>query len=279
MITPQPIDSFMNKPNSNFDLQQFYNESYKAGEAKVFTFFENGKHISEDHPAALAMVDWSGKVVLDVGCGTGALVREIAQQGALRVIGLDYAAPAIEQAQSRPHPDNIEFVHADILTWHPPCSFDVIVTLGTMEHLDEPQEFLKCMVEFLNENGSIIIACPHFLNPRGYVWMALATLLNVPMSLSDLHFIHPWHMQNWATELGMDAELVTTVDRNWAYGTRLLKDFDKRLRNALRDACLSTQNVDDYMSYLEDLTNYLQAQDSCNSGLDGATALYRLVRK
>jgi 2-polyprenyl-3-methyl-5-hydroxy-6-metoxy-1,4-benzoquinol methylase len=274
----------MSKPNSNLNLQKFYDESYTTGEAQVFTFFENGKHISEDHPAALAMVDWTGKTVLDVGCGTGALVREIAQRGAKLVIGLDYAAPAIEQARSNPYPDNVDFIQADITTYLPTYSFDIIVTLGTMEHLDVPQEFLNCMVRLLNPGGSIIIACPHFLNPRGYVWMALATLLDVPMSLSDLHFIHPWHMNEWAAASGLHAELVTTVDQNWAYGPRLLKDFDKRLRNALRDAELPNDKVDAYMAYLTNLVQYLEARSVGSdrmypSGIEGATALYRLQRK
>ena len=220
----------MSEQRSNLDLQKFYDQSYKTGEAEVFTFFENGRHISEDHPAALAMMDWSGKTVLDVGCGTGMLVRGIAAKGATRVIGLDYADPAIKEARGIPHPDNIEFVTADIMSWTPPIRFDVIVTLGTMEHLDEPARFLRRMSEFLTDEGNIIIACPHFLNPRGYVWMTLALLLDVPMSLSDLHFIHPWHMKEWVAEVGMEAELVTTVDRKWAYGPRLIKDFDKRLR-------------------------------------------------
>jgi 2-polyprenyl-3-methyl-5-hydroxy-6-metoxy-1,4-benzoquinol methylase len=268
----------MSEQRSNSDLQKFYDKSYKTGEADVFTFFENGKHISEDYPAALALVDWARKTVLDVGCGTGMLVRGVAAQGASRVIGLDYAEPAIQEAKSIPYPDNVEFVTADIMSWSPPVRFDVIVTLGTMEHLDDPVQFLKRMTEFLTDDGTIVIACPHFLNPRGYVWMALATLLDVPMSLSDLHFIHPWHMKEWAAGLGMEAELVTTVDRNWAYGPRLLKDFDKRLRNALRDAKLPTGKVDAYIGYLENLVQYLQAEGA-GLGLEGATALYRLRRK
>jgi 2-polyprenyl-3-methyl-5-hydroxy-6-metoxy-1,4-benzoquinol methylase len=267
----------MAEQNTNSNLKAFYDQSYKAGEAEVFTFFENGKHISEDHPAALALVDWSGRTVLDVGCGTGMLVREVAARGAGRVIGLDYAAPAIVEAQSITHPGNVEFVTADIMNWLPPCSFDVIVTLGTLEHLDEPFVFLKRMTEFLSDDGTIIIACPHFLNLRGYVWMALATLLDVPMSLSDLHFIHPWHMKQWASELGMNAELVSTVDRDWAYGERLLKDYGKRLPNALKDARLSTDKIDDYMGYLKNLIQHLKSENTF-SGMDGATAMYRLRR-
>ena len=268
----------MSEQHSNLALRKFYDQSYKTGEADVFTFFENGKHISEDHPAALAMVDWNGKTVLDVGCGTGMLVRGIAAGGAARVIGLDYADPAIQEAKTIAYPANVEFVNADIMNWTPPMRFDVIVTLGTMEHLDEPAQFLRRMTEFLVDDGTIVIACPHFLNPRGYVWIALATLLDVPMSLSDLHFIHPWHIKEWAAALGMDAELVTTVDRNWAYGPRLLKDFDKRLRNALRDAKLPTAKVDDYMKYLNNLVQHLETGNA-GAGLDGATAFYRLQRK
>jgi len=269
----------MNEQRSNLDLLNFYDQAYKTGESSVFTFFENGKHMSEDHQAALAMTDWHGKTVLDVGCGTGMLVRGIAAKGAVRVIGLDYADPAIQEAKSIPYPDNVGFFTGDIMGWTPPERFDVIVSLGTMEHLDEPAKFLERLTtDFLSDDGIILIACPHFLNPRGYAWMALATLLDVPMSLSDLHFIHPWHMKEWATELNMDAELVSTVDRDWAYGPRLLKDFDKRLRNALRDAKLPTDRVDDYLQYLNHLVNYLQDEDA-GVGQDGAIAFYRLQCK
>jgi len=53
----------MSEQRSNTGLKAFYDQSYKIGEAEVFTFFENGQHISEDHPAALASVGWTGRTV------------------------------------------------------------------------------------------------------------------------------------------------------------------------------------------------------------------------
>ena len=162
------------------------------------------------------------------------------------------------------------------MSWTSPYLFDVVVTMGTIEHLDDPARFLKRVKEFLSEDGTILIACPHFLNPRGYVWMALSTLLAVPMSLSDLHFIHPWHMKEWSATLGMEAELVCTVDSNWSYGKRLLIVFDKRLRNALRDAKLPIDKVDNYLSYLHHSVAHLQ-EEQIGPVLEGATAIYRLI--
>ena len=49
----------------------------------------------------------------------------------------------------------------------------------------------KKAVNNLKKEGMIISASPSFMNPRGYVWMTLQLLLNVPMSLSDVHFFSP----------------------------------------------------------------------------------------
>ena len=65
-------------------------------------------------------------------------------------------------------------------------------------------------------------------------------------------------------------------------GPRLLKDFDKRLHNALRDAKLPTGKVYDYMKYLNNLVEHLEAGNAV-AGLDRdrtiARAFYRLHRK
>jgi len=267
----------MSDKRTNSSLRFFYDQSYEVGEAEVFTAFENGKDTSEDCPTVLAMFDWTHLTVLDVGSGTGMFARSVAALGASKVIGVDYSASAIEQAESIPHSKNVEFVRADVMNWAPLNKFDVIVSLGTLEHLDKPAALWARISQFLADDGTIIVACPHFLNPRGYVWIALATLLDVPMSLSDLHFIHPWHMKQWATESGLTVELIATVDHESASGRRLLRDYEKRLHNALRDAKLSTDKVNQYMDYLENLVEYLSSEDDRNV-MDGATALYRFRR-
>jgi len=267
----------MKRDASNEALKSFYESAYASGESNTFTFFENGKHVSEDHPTALTLCDWKGKKVLDVGCGTGMLVRNIAALGAFHVHGIDYAVHAIEEANKIEHPVNSTYEQADAMEYQTKERYDVVITLGTAEHLDDPALFLRKMASFLNSSGEIILACPHFLNPRGYVWMALAKLLNVPMSLSDLHFIHPWDIEVWAKSAGLKASLVTTVDKDWACGDRLIRDFNKRLRNALRDANLSNTGVDSYISYLEELVNYL-GKDGAQANIDGATAFYRLTQ-
>lgn len=108
--------------------------------------------------------------------------------------------------------------------------------------------------------------------------MALSKLLNVPMSLSDLHFIHPWDIEEWASSAGLRPKLLSTFDRQFAQGPRLIKDFNKRLRNALTDAGLPANGVDDYLRYLEKLVAELGAH-SDRAGMDGATAMWKLEIK
>ena len=57
-----------------------------------------------------------------------------------------------------------------------PGKYDIIVLVGTLEHMDNPLQVLKVCKKHLNKNGKIIATVPNWLNPRGYV---LLTLLKV----------------------------------------------------------------------------------------------------
>ena len=255
---------------NNEDLKAFYADTYSKGEETVFTAFVDGEPTSEDHPVILEAIDWTGKRVLDVGCGTGLFVRAVVDRGVGHVVGIDYSEEAIAIA-SKKKPKEAEFIVSDLFSYS--GSFDVVVSIGTLEHMDDP----GCALRHLSGLAdTVIITCPHFINVRGLVWMALATLLTVPMSLSDLHFIHPWDMDKWATEAGMAAKLLGTVDHGWGCGERLLNDFGKRLPNALKDRGLPTEHVEEYLDYLGRLVSHVGESDQYQ--MDGATAVYMLVR-
>lgn len=260
-------------PKSNEGLRAFYEAAYSRDPA---TTFSNWTSTEADAVVARSL-DWSGKRVLDIGCGTGRLARMLRAAGAAEVVGLDYAAEAIAHAEAETADAAISYVCADVFDYTPDRRFDALTTLGTMEHMDDPAAFLRRTAGFIGEDGRIVVTCPHFLNLRGIVWMTLAQLLLVPMSLSDLHFIHPWDMQGWCDGAGLAVEDMITLDDSRANGERLLSDFEKRLPNALRDAGLDVSRVPEFLDHLRSTISYISDHKE-EISLHGATARYVLRR-
>ena len=121
---------------------------------------------------------------------------------------------------------------------------------GTIEHMNDPFGALKEMAERqLNRPGQIVTSSPSFLNPRGYIWMALQLLFDVPMSLSGRHFLCPFDFEEFAKKLGAQMDYLS-VDQDWGHGERLIENFDRRLRNALCDRGLEA-DVDRFMDWLK----------------------------
>lgn len=260
---------------TNRTLREQYEKIYSRGEEHYFSKFEGGVDRSETNQSVLSLVEWRDLSVVDVGCGTGELLRQISGEGAAHLTGIDYSENAIELARSRGSPSDIRYITGDFLKL-PPTGNDVVISCGTIEHSDEPSEFLAALNRWCRDDGVLIITCPHFINVRGFVWMALAALQDVPMSLTDLHYIHPWHMEKWCRELGLRVREFSTCDHDRANGELLLKDFRKRLHNALRDAGIDNSKVPEYMEYLRDLVSYLRDVDGCD--LQGATAIYAIEK-
>jgi 2-polyprenyl-3-methyl-5-hydroxy-6-metoxy-1,4-benzoquinol methylase len=255
---------------ANKDLKQFYDSIYLQGKQKFFSKFANNKNISETDQIILSTIDWDGKNVLDVGCGTGTTSYLISQNGAIEVIGIDYSGEAISIAKNTYQSENLQFYEANLCDWSKKA--DIIISCGTLEHLDEPGEMLRKMSNLLLPGGTILITCPYFQNIRGFIWMTLQTLLNVPMSLTDLHFISSFDIESWLEGTSLQLVNVRTFDYDWGNGDHMLVDLRKRLTNALRDASLDNSKVNDFIDWLEKGVQY--RQENQINGLEGATALY-----
>ena len=257
------------------ELIKFYDQSYIVGEEKVFTILADSP--GQEITFIVENYDLKNTSILEVGCGSGRLAAFISSSFNGDYLGLDFATSAIEICRHRNLGDRFQFETSDIHKFESDKKFDFVIALGVIEHTESPKVTLAALSRFLNNDGVLLIAVPHFMNPRGVIWMTLATLLRIPMSLSDKHFIHPWDMEAWAEENGAVVSLVTTVDRDWGTGNKLIRDFSKRIPNALRDAKLADNaDVELFLDYLQKLIDYVNIQSTDGALLNGATAIYIL---
>ena len=257
----------MNKKPSNESLKDKYDQIYDNGAYKnYFTF--NSYTIFE---AILAATNWEDKDVLDVGCGEGDLSAMMSFAGAKRVDGIDYSKEAVSLANKKINIENVSFIVEDAHTVK--GRYDVIVMAGVLEHIDQPFDLIdKLVKENLNDGGVIVTASPSFLNPRGYVWMTLQVLLDVPMSLSDVHFFMPSDFNNYASSRNLKVSM-TSIDQGWGGGKRTILDFKKRLVNALRDKKLNNEKVPEFLEWFEEAIEYFN-HDS-DSGAIMVTSIYK----
>lgn len=219
---------------------------------------------NEERQGIIDALDWSGKSVLEVGCGYGQLASELHARGA-HVLAIDYSHESIVRAAHRSKA-GLQFACCEHRAIE--GRFDVVVMQGVLEHMDDPNLELNSL-RHTKWPKHIVTSSPGFLNPRGYIWMAIQELFGVPMSLTDLHQISPFDMEEWARN--MDATLSwLSVDQDWGHGERLLADFEKRLPKAISDIGLSA-DVPKFMKWLERTVPYgLSGENS------GATIIYTL---
>lgn len=132
------------------------------------------KHIQRDEQATKIFDDRSlakdyknlvpllklGLKVLDVGCGTGSISKDIAnivgEKG--KVTGIDNTEKFILSGkESNKNIFNLELIHIDLFDFNPEEKFDLIVSARTLQWLSNPKEALVKMKSLLKPNGLISI--------------------------------------------------------------------------------------------------------------------------
>ena len=95
---------------------------------------------------------------LEIGCGTGAFARRLAER-CERVIGLDLSPEMIRVARERSRQfKNLEFQLADAMTWKFPKShFDFICSIATLHHLEPQRELLLKIKDALKPSGVLVV--------------------------------------------------------------------------------------------------------------------------
>ncbi len=104
--------------------------------------------------------------LIDIGCGDGRLLREIASHyGGKQLLGIDASARAIQLAQAL-NP-GVRYQTINLTSERIPEKFDVATLIEVIEHIlpDNLPEFMRAVAATLVENGRLILTVPHENTP------------------------------------------------------------------------------------------------------------------
>ena len=112
------------------------------------------------------LAELRGRDVIDFGCGDGEQTIEIAEAGARSVFGVDIRtsrfADAVRRAEAKGVADRVRFLE------RPDAPVDVIVSIDSFEHFDDPVEILRIMASLLRPGGRVIASFgPTWYHPLG----------------------------------------------------------------------------------------------------------------
>lgn len=112
--------------------------------------------------AISAHVTLQGTAVLEIGCGSGRITGDLAQQ-AKRIIATDVDDKLIRQAEKNLQHLNVEFLHTpEGLPQHPPGTLDLVIYTLSLHHIprERMREHLLHSGTLLKNNGKIIVVEP-----------------------------------------------------------------------------------------------------------------------
>ena len=107
----------------------------------------------DDLEVDLAAPYVAGKDVLEVGCGTGLILRRLAE-GARRAVGVDVSPKMLERARAR----GLEVVEGDATALpFDDASFDVVVSFKTLPHVPDLSRALREMARVLRPTRDAVM--------------------------------------------------------------------------------------------------------------------------
>ena len=153
-------------------------------------------------------IDWilknigTGKKVLDVGCSQG-IISILAAKNENIVKGIDIEEEAVDFANKlldEKYPEEKEkvtFEFVDFMNYSTEEKFDVIILTEVLEHLENPEDFIKKTKEFLNNDGKVILSVPFGVNDhpdhrRTYYYLNFADVVCESLYIEKVEFMERW---------------------------------------------------------------------------------------
>ena len=100
---------------------------------------------------------FDNKIVAEVGSGMGRFIWALAQfTKAQKIISIELSPGSLNKQKSYISDPRVEFIQGDLGAV--PFSADIIMANGVIQHVKEPAQAVKHLVDCLNPNGELIIS-------------------------------------------------------------------------------------------------------------------------
>ena len=99
--------------------------------------------------------------LLDLACGVGYGTALLSEDPRItHAVGVDISAAAVEYANRRYSREGVSYICSEALKYLPAEQFDNIVSLETIEHVDEPKALFAHLVSLLAPRGRFMASVP-----------------------------------------------------------------------------------------------------------------------
>ena len=145
-----------------------------------------------------------GKTALDVGCGAGLLAEPLARLGA-NVTGIDASPEVIAVAREHAAAIGLEIDYrvGDVQTLE--REFDLVTAMEVIEHVADPQLFVKALAKRLARDGLLVMSTPNATSWSRVMMITLGERLGrIPRGTHDFDkFIGPERMKALLADAGL----------------------------------------------------------------------------
>lgn len=122
--------------------------------------------------------DYTGKTVLELGCGTGDYALWYATHGAKHVTGVDLSDGSLARAREKAEKNNVKnitFIKHDVLKLDlPDESFDYVYSVGVLHITGDPLRGFRHLVRCVKPGGVVVLSVPNrftrgMLRPKQWI--------------------------------------------------------------------------------------------------------------
>lgn len=156
--SPEVTSAYTNYPRRGFDLTDKNAESsfWVSSRNRLF------KSIVQRH-----LVPTGKTKFLDIGCGTGNFIQQIAQNKNLEITGSEIYLKGLVYAKN--NLPSIDFVQFDVTKGTLGEQFNIITAFDVIEHIENDNAALSNISQMLNKDGVLIVSVPQHM----FLWSKL----------------------------------------------------------------------------------------------------------